>query len=407
MQAIGSTFEETPFARARPPGQGLRALLLWSAAFVLAAGLEARLAVSPPAAPSLLLSRAAPANPYGALVDRALFADLAPASPSKRSFALALAARPYGALVDPGFSDADLAARQSSDQTRFAAALAIAAARPARAPARPYGSLAEFLADATTVPPLLAPPLRTSLDLAEPAAEPGEAPTPPRREVASLEDAPLPPTRPADLALLAPPERRAPPRAASAPPAPETAVADNRNLFEKLFGVGGAPETATAYAAPESPGPVGRGAPAANDNVSGWSIFGRSEPPAGYDRFTAVYDISARTVYMPDGTRLEAHSGLGDRLDDPRFVSERMRGATPPHLYALEPREEMFHGVPALRLTPIGEGEMFGRAGLLAHTYMLGPNGDSNGCVSFKDYEAFLRAFREGQVRRLAVVAKL
>jgi hypothetical protein len=38
---------------------------------------------------------------------------------------------------------------------------------------------------------------------------------------------------------------------------------------------------------------------------------------------------------------------------------------------------------------------------------MLGPNGDSNGCVSFKDYDAFLRAFREGQVKRLAVVAKL
>jgi hypothetical protein len=62
------------------------------------------------------------------------------------------------------------------------------------------------------------------------------------------------------------------------------------------------------------------------------SIFssGASNPAARYDRYTAVYDISARTVYMPDGSRLEAHSGLGSRLDDPRFVHERMHGATPP-----------------------------------------------------------------------------
>jgi hypothetical protein len=127
-----------------------------------------------------------------------------------------------------------------------------------------------------------------------------------------------------------------------------------------------------------------------------------------YDRSTAVYDISARTVYMPDGTKLEAHSGLGSRLDDPRFVREKMRGATPPHIYDLEPREALFHGVPALRLKPVGgEGAIYGRTGLLAHTYMLGPNGDSNGCVSFRDYDAFLRAYRSQKVRRLVVVAKL
>ncbi len=104
---------------------------------------------------------------------------------------------------------------------------------------------------------------------------------------------------------------------------------------------------------------------------------------------------------------MEAHSGLGDRLDDPRYVNERGRGATPPHLYALAPREDLFHGVAALRLDPIGGGDVFGRAGLLAHSYMLGPNGDSNGCVSFKDYDAFLHAFQQGQVKRLAVVARL
>ncbi len=132
-------------------------------------------------------------------------------------------------------------------------------------------------------------------------------------------------------------------------------------------------------------------------------------PPAGpaipYDQSTAIYDISAHTVYLPDGTRLEAHSGLGDRIDDPRFVDERDRGATPPGVYQLTLRESLFHGVQALRLNPIGAGFTFNRVGLLAHPYMLGPNGNSNGCVSFKNYDNFLHAFQSGVVRRLAVVA--
>ena len=36
------------------------------------------------------------------------------------------------------------------------------------------------------------------------------------------------------------------------------------------------------------------------------------------------------------------------------------------------------------------------RDGMLAHTYMLGPKGESNGCVSFRDYSKFLAAFRRG-----------
>ncbi|WP_024507125.1 DUF2778 domain-containing protein [Bradyrhizobium sp. ARR65] len=129
-------------------------------------------------------------------------------------------------------------------------------------------------------------------------------------------------------------------------------------------------------------------------------------PP--YDRDTAVYDISAHTVYLPDGSRLEAHSGLGSRLDDPSSAPVRMRGVTPPHIYSLKPREALFHGVPALRLTPLGgEGAIYGREGLLAHTYMLGPNGDSNGCVSFRDYYAFLDAYRSKGIRKLAVLARI
>jgi hypothetical protein len=126
----------------------------------------------------------------------------------------------------------------------------------------------------------------------------------------------------------------------------------------------------------------------------------------GRDSRTAVYDISAHTVYLPDGERLEAHSGLYDKLDDPRFVNVRMRGPTPPNVYDLTLREESFHGVQAIRLNPVDENKMFGRAGMLAHTYMLGPNGQSNGCVSFKNYQKFLQAYLNGEVDRLVVVAR-
>ncbi len=122
------------------------------------------------------------------------------------------------------------------------------------------------------------------------------------------------------------------------------------------------------------------------------------------DSRTAIYDISARTVFLPNGQKLEAHSGLYDKLDDPRYVHVRMRGPTPPNVYDLTLREQLFHGVRAIRLNPVDEGKMFGRDGILAHTYMLGPNGQSNGCVSFKDYDRFLQAFLRGEVDRLVVV---
>jgi hypothetical protein len=285
---------------------------------------------------------------------------------------------------------------------------------------------------------------KTELRLAEPAPVVAEAlPTPPVRPLglpiaekaalpeptvtAAVVEAPLPPRRPAEATVAmkteAPKdpketpvaeERIAPPPLLRASRAERTTVvasapSDNRGFFERLFG--GAPQAA----APQASGRAGREAMAYAAAPDTGGLFGglRSavapvNPGGRYDRFTAVYDISARTVYMPDGTRLEAHSGLREHLDDPRFAHLRMRGVTPPHLYDLTPREALFHGVEALRLNPAGgAGAIYGRAGLLAHTYMLGPNGDSNGCVSFRDYQAFLRAYKRGEVRRLAVVAHL
>jgi hypothetical protein len=136
-------------------------------------------------------------------------------------------------------------------------------------------------------------------------------------------------------------------------------------------------------------------APATGDSVS------------DADSHTAIYDIAAQTVYLPNGRRLEAHSGMGSYIDDPRYVSEKDRGPTPPNVYDLSLREESFHGVQAIRLNPVGSGNMFGRAGMLAHTYMLGPNGQSNGCVSFSDYPAFLNAYLNGDINRLVVVEHL
>lgn len=175
---------------------------------------------------------------------------------------------------------------------------------------------------------------------------------------------------------------------------------DKPTMVEKLWGKQPSHGSLLSYASADAS--VTGSLP---DTLSQNPMLGGSPP---YDKQTAVYDISAKTVYLPDGTRLEAHSGLGSKLDDPRSSSIKMMGVTPPHIYELTPREALFHGVPALRLNPIGgEGKIFNRVGLLAHTFMLGPNGDSNGCVSFKDYYAFLRAYREQGIKRLAVLARV
>ncbi len=264
----------------------------------------------------------------------------------------------------------------------------------------------------------------------EPPSRPAElrtdaAPPAAALETASL-DAPAPPRRPPELSVAlkpeSPKEQPVPlPREEQRPPARQmaraggvTAVpaapADGRSFFERLFG--GAPQAAAALTANRPPREAMAYAatPADVGGLFGGlrSAVAPANPAARFDRYTAVYDISARIVYMPDGSRLEAHSGLREHLDDPRYVHLRMRGPTPPHVYNLTPREALFHGVEALRLNPVGGGgAIYGRAGLLAHTYMLGPNGDSNGCVSFRDYNAFLQAYKRGDVRRLAVVAHL
>jgi hypothetical protein len=231
-----------------------------------------------------------------------------------------------------------------------------------------------------------------SLDLA-PAAPAEAAGAQEAQDVAALAEAmsaSRPPSHVAEAAIpVAPP---APLRRPETRPVVRLAVTRPAPL-PKLFDTQ-APAAALGYASAED----------------GDSSLARSDvagPSARYDRWTAVYDVAAHTVYLPTGARLEAHSGLGGMKDDPRSVRAVNRGATPPDLYQLAPVEQLFHGVAALRLNPVGGVDPFGRTGLLAHTYMLGPHGDSNGCVVFKDYAAFLRAYQSGQIKRLAVVARL
>ena len=138
--------------------------------------------------------------------------------------------------------------------------------------------------------------------------------------------------------------------------------------------------SAPRLASPASPPPA---SPAKKIRLASLEMPKGSSWSLDPDSRTAIYDITARTVYMPDGRRLEAHSGFGDRMDDPRYVNVKREGPTPPNVYDLSLRENLFHGDRAIRLTPVGDGKMYGRDGILAHSYLLGPNGQSNGCVSF------------------------
>ncbi len=290
------------------------------------------------------------------------------------------------------------------------AAAPYAVEAPAAAPAvalasNPYGGLFDPRSSSGSTPVSLAKNFPRELNLKPVPPAPSAAIAEPEHVLPALagaqfgESAPLPVPRPTELGSLeshgpfpASGRRLAQQNRRTAPP---TTLADNRTFFEKLFGASPQPsKPVLAYAAPE----VG---------VLGNARSLTSSSPPRYDRWTAVYDVAAHTVYLPNGTRLEAHSGLGNRLDDPRYVNERMRGATPPNVYELQPREQLFHGVQALRLIPVGGGDVYWRTGLLAHTYMLGPNGDSNGCVSFRNYNAFLQAYQNGEVKRLVVVARL
>jgi hypothetical protein len=267
-------------------------------------------------------------------------------------------------------------------------------------------------------------------------------PLPPDRRIRHVDNVPLPTPRPPDrpqiaaqFAMAGPPAGIALPMAADAAPSllsptsfsilqPRSSDRTSEQADDMPLPSARPLSRPQIQAAPEMAGAPARPAlpqvAAVTPSSSGSTFFNflhrhlmpQSMPKAaialpGTDGHAAIYDIAAHTVYLPNGQRLEAHSGLGPRLDDPRYVEEKDRGPTPPNVYNLTWRGELFHGVRAIRLNPVGDSRMFGRDGILAHTYMLGPSGQSFGCVSFKDYSEFLRAFESGEIDRLVVVPHL
>ena len=345
----------------------------------------------------------APASTSASLLSNSIIAPLDGLTSIARSPA------PFGALAVTGRLKAPVAPSSSVIRGAGFARLAELMAIPQPVP-RPVQPAANNLGQTAAAAPL--PPLRPNAESA-PSTLP---PLPPRdpfrqRQAEAANQAsrwPVRPILPAPAHSIARPESLAPAKAARYPsrmrmaavapeeapapaprrarprPAPVAAVApppDSRNPLQRFF---------DAF----TQGP--------RSNVSPGSNFA-----ASYGSRTAVYDIAAHTVYLPNGERLEAHSGLGALKDNPRYVFAKDRGPTPPHVYDLALRRRLFHGVQALRLNPVGGGAMYGRVGLLAHSYMLGPNGDSNGCLSFRQYPQFLRAYLSGQINRIVVVPHL
>lgn len=178
-----------------------------------------------------------------------------------------------------------------------------------------------------------------------------------------------------------------------------TPKAEEANVAKKADDRETPKQQKVAYARPEDP--------TENSSGSGFgqalrTMFGGG---AKAGNGVAVYDITAAKVYMPDGSVLEAHSGIGKMADNPRYVDVKMTGPTPPHTYNLRMRETRFHGVEAIRMLPIDGRNKHGRDGFLTHSYLLrGNRAESHGCVAFKDYPRFLTAFKQGKVRQIVVV---
>ncbi len=333
---------------------------------------------------------------------------------------------PFGGLFDPNGETQGMPAMQAARTDPIGPSFSPFQPQPLFAEIETPDSGSQFAEDEASEPAARSDAAKS--DLAEdvdhaplkptlPPVETAEADQPllaqPAAEAATA--APLPPARPAQLATLtrdieeqasreapAPRKNSAGPTRAAAATARERAQAatlarnDPRSFFDKVFNNNDQQPKGPQLAYAPSDG--------------GGGLFGLSHgfspSPAPFEARggTAVYDISAHTVFLPSGARLEAHSGLGPYIDDPGHVHVRMRGSTPPATYRLSLRESLFHGVQALRLTPVS-GTTYGRGGLLAHTFMLGQRGDSNGCVSFRNYRAFLEAYRRGEIRELRVVA--
>lgn len=285
---------------------------------------------------------------------------------------------PTAEADDARFADATVTAEPSAD--RFGA--------PAQAVPSSY-ILALAVPDAD---PFAADDLMASVQTEDEAAvdpfalpSPEEVPVPGRRPAVAKNQAPVK----ADDAIPAPGKKAGP----AATKKPETVVTKR---IEEPRSPRQAP-VALAYAPPDDgAGGVGKA----------FKNLFNTGPSAVGGKGVAVYNISAGTVTMPNGEVLEAHSGIGNMADNPKYAGVKMRGPTPPDTYKLKMRESRFHGVEAIRMLPTDGKVKLGRTGILAHTELLrGRKGQSHGCVAFKDYARFLAAFKKGKVTHMVVIA--
>ena len=121
------------------------------------------------------------------------------------------------------------------------------------------------------------------------------------------------------------------PRLAAAVPLPRPAPNRAPPRY-RLASLGDTPLPSSAYAPPDAtPRESGIGLllrkltsrdPAGSDTAPSDPAAKDANPLGPDPAHTAIYDISARTVYMPGGERLEAHSGLGGNMDDVRSVMD-------------------------------------------------------------------------------------
>ncbi|TKT66903.1 DUF2778 domain-containing protein [Rhizobiaceae bacterium LC148] len=280
-----------------------------------------------------------------------------------------------------------------------------------------FAELAASRPEAKTIKAALAPAMASLVvvaprgasapDLVQEAAPPvsvAELENMPPVEMAALEEAPAIVEEPAPAPAPAPADASGLPMAGPLPDtrpaaAPKPATANALAAIDQV-----APQkprkvekdkddepTALAFAKPNNPMREEPAAPAPK-----WPGIGSK---------VAIYDITNGVVHMPNGTKLEAHSGIGKMRDNPKYTHVKMNGPTPPGTYRLSMREKPFHGVAAIRLTSVDGKHPQGRTGLLAHTYLLRSNpGDSHGCVAFKNYDKFLAAFRRGEVTHMVIV---
>jgi hypothetical protein len=251
------------------------------------------------------------------------------------------------------------------------------------------------------------------------AAPEAQAPAEPLEQVASLpipDDVPLPSRRPvleqpaakavAELPKIKEEAPKPTEKAASQKPAPK-AVAEKASPKTLVAALAPAAPAVQSHRATSAPVALAYAAPddGAGSVGKAFNNLFKTQPGSIGGKRVAVYNISAKTVTMPDGQVLKAYSGIGEMANNPKYVGVKMRGPTPPDTYKLKMRESRFHGVEAIRMLPVDGRTKLGRTGILAHTQLLrGRKGQSHGCVAFEDYDKFLKAFKQGKVTHMVVI---